>query len=102
MLAIITFPETRRLARHGNVSEVWNSEAHCCRANCVGDNSKGGYGVLLTRRGRMVQSALSGRRGGVLRADCIENSSGSLLDVCEALFQKFRISLVQLDVVLRC
>src|SRR5579883_1526869 len=48
------------------------------------------------------RSALEGWRGGVLRADGVENASGSLLDVLQALGQQFGVTLVKLDVILRC
>ena len=47
-------------------------------------------------------ATLGGRRGGVLRADSIENSSGGLLDVLQAFRQQLGVALIKLDVILRC
>jgi hypothetical protein len=39
------------------------------------------------------------RRGDSLRADCIEDLSGSLLNVRQTLGQELRVTFVELDVV---
>ena len=45
--------------------------------------------------------ALSGRRGGNLRADCIEDLVGRFLDVLKTCRQEFRVAIVELNVILR-
>ena len=60
---------------------------------------------MSPRKGRLLfwpRDALGGRRGGFLRADGIENSSSGLLDMLQALRQQLGVTLVKLDVVLRC
>ena len=45
--------------------------------------------------------ALGGRRGGSVRADCIENLGGRFLDVLQAFRQELRVTIVELNVILR-
>jgi hypothetical protein len=45
--------------------------------------------------------ALDGRRGGNLRADCVENLGSGFLDVLQAGRQELRVTFIELDVVLR-
>lgn len=52
---------------------------------------------------RLRPSAARGlreRRGGKLRADCVENVGGSPLDIFEALAEELRVTAVQADIVL--
>lgn len=45
--------------------------------------------------------ALGGGRGSSLRADCIEDIGGSLLNVRQTLGQELRVTFIELNVVLR-
>src|ERR1700730_17068144 len=69
----------------------------------LGNNSLG-RGTSLIPRGAATRMPrpLDGRRGGFLRADSVENASGGLLDVLQALRQQLGVTLVKLDVILRC
>ncbi len=57
--------------------------------------------VLRKKRTKQMKPALSGRRGGNLRADCIKNLASRFLDVLKAGRQELRVTLVELNVVLR-